>query len=60
MEELKNALESVSDCYEDFIDGVMHAARDDEEDAKKIIAFIEANEEVTTSDVIEYLDELGI
>jgi hypothetical protein len=59
MDELKKVLESVDDCYEDFVVGVMSAAEDDE-DIEKIIVFIKENDEVTTSDVIEYLDELGI
>lgn len=60
MDELKEALESVSDCYDDFIEGVMMAAKDDEDSIEKIIAFIYEDENRTTSDIIEYLDELGI
>ena len=60
MDELKKALESVSDCYDDFVEGVMIAAKDDEISIEKIIAFIEEDDSRTTSDIIEYLDVLGL
>lgn len=60
MDELMEALKSVSDCYDDFLDGVISAVDGDEEMADKIIEFIENGGMVTTSDVIEYLDVLGI
>ena len=59
MDELKNLLENVSDTYDDFVGGVLNAV-EDEEDIEKLIAFIKEDETRTSSDIIEYLDELGI
>lgn len=60
MDELKKALESVTDCYDDFVEGVLIAAKDDDDSIEKLIAFIEEDDYRTTSDVIEYLNVLGI
>jgi len=58
MEELKKALESVSDCYDDFVRGMIIIIKKKEELAEKIIDYIKENPEAKTDDVIEYLDSL--
>lgn len=60
MDKLQEALESVPDCYDDFVSGVMSLLMEDTENREKIIEFINEDSTRTTSDVIEYLDELGI
>ncbi|MCD8082323.1 MAG: hypothetical protein LUE86_02060 [Clostridiales bacterium] len=60
MDELEELLRDVSDTYDDFVAGVKSSVRDDEEALQKIIQFIKENPKKTSSDIIEYLDELGI
>lgn len=57
MEELRKALESVIDTYDDFIDGLCNLLSDDEEQAEKLIQYIRENPEVQTDDCIEFLNE---
>lgn len=59
MEELIQLLERVPDTYEDFVLGVKRCLRDDEESLHKMIQFIKENPEKTSSDICEYLEELG-
>ena len=58
MEELEDVLRSVPDCYDDFVVGMKVYLKDDEENMKKIIAYIKNDSEKRTDDVLEYLDEL--
>ena len=59
--ELKELTEKVSDTYDDFVFGInCTMKKQDEEDIKRVIDFIKEDPERTTSDIIEYLDELGI
>ena len=58
MEELKNALESVPDCYDDFVKGTIIIIKKRKELAEKVIEFIKENPDAKTDDVIEYLDSL--
>lgn len=60
MDELKKLLENVSDTYDDFVGCVLCAVKHDDEDIQKVKDFIKENPERTSSDIIEYLDELGI
>lgn len=54
MEELKQLLLQVSDCYSDFVYGVMAEARDYPERLDELIQFIKDNPEATTSDIGEW------
>lgn len=59
--ELKELTENVSDTYDDFVYGInCTMKKQDEEDIQSVIDFIKENPEKTSSDIIEYLDELGI
>ena len=59
--ELKELTENVSDTYDDFVYGInCTMKKQDEEDIQSVIDFIKENPERTSSDIIEYLDELGI
>lgn len=60
MNELLEVLKSVPDYYDDFVAGMLSLLKDDEENRKKVIEFIKEDSARRTSDVIEYLDELGI
>lgn len=51
MEELKQLLLRVSDCYSDFVCGVMAEARDYPEHLDDLIKFIKENPQATTSDI---------
>lgn len=57
IEKLRMLLENVSDSYEDFVEGAMSEAKDDETFAGKVIAFIESHPEATSSDVIRFETE---
>ena len=53
--------EQVTDKYDDFIYGInCTMKKQDEEDIQSVIDFIKEDPTRTTSDIIEYLDELGI
>lgn len=52
MDELKELLLQVSDCYSDFVYGVMADVRDNPDRLNDIIQFIKDNPEATTSDII--------
>lgn len=56
-EKLRQVLENVSDSYPDFVDGGLMESRHYPDYADKIIAFIEANPDATTSDIILYETE---
>lgn len=58
IDELKKLLESLNDSYDDFVRGLLHSAKKSESIRDKIILYIKDSENVTTSDVIDYLDEL--
>jgi len=58
MKEFKMVLESVSDCYEDFVIAMKTYLEEDEENRNKIIEYIENNPAKRTDDILEYLDEL--
>lgn len=59
--ELKELAENVSDTYDDFVFGInCTMKKQDEDDIQSVIDFIKADPSRTTSDIIEYLDELGI
>lgn len=59
--ELQELAEKVTDTYDDFVFGVQCTMRkQDEEDIKSVVDFIKDNPARTTSDILEYLDELGI
>lgn len=61
-EELRECLESVSDSYDDFVDGGIMTAENHNGYAEKLIEHIKSNPNVTTSDIIKYETEeiLGI
>lgn len=54
MDELKQLLLQVPDCYSDFVYGVMAEARDYPEHLDELIKFIKDNPEATTSDIGEW------
>lgn len=59
--ELMELAEKVSDKYDDFIYGInCTMKKQDEEDIQSVIDFIKEDSTRTSSDIIEYLDELGI
>lgn len=59
--ELMELAEQVPDKYDDFIYGIKCTMKkQDEEDIQSVIDFIKKDPTRTTSDIIEYLDELGI
>lgn len=61
MVELMEMAENVSDKYDDFIYGInCTMKKQDEEDIQSVIDFIKEDQTRTTSDIIKYLDELGI
>lgn len=61
LNELKDLAENVSDTYDDFVDGMVCIMKKQEkEDIQSVVDYINGNPEATTSDIIEYLDELGI
>ena len=59
MDELKELLEHVSDTYEDFVGGVVCAIKHGG-CMQEVKEYIVRNPEATSSDILEYLDELGI
>lgn len=62
LKDLRECLESVSDSYDDFVEGGIMAANNHTEYAEKLIAYIKENPDSTTSDIIKYETEelLGI
>ncbi len=61
MEELMELIEQVPDKYDDFVGGMeVIMKKQDEEDTQSVIDFIKEDPARTSSDIIEYLDELGI
>lgn len=60
MDELKKMLENVSDSYDDFVGCVLNAVKYDDECVQKVKDYITEDSERTTSDILEYLDELGV
>lgn len=59
--ELQELTEKVTDTYDDFVFGInCTMKKQDEDDIQSVIDFIKDDPERTTSDIIEYLDELGI
>ena len=57
MEELKKALENVSDSYSDFVNGIMNLLEEDEEQTEKMIQYIKDNPEAKTDDCLDFLRE---
>lgn len=51
MDELRQLLLRVSDCYSDFVYGVMAEARDYPDRLDDLIHFIKENPQATTSDI---------
>ena len=62
LKELRKCLESISDSYDDFVEGGIITAKNHEGYAKKLIEHIKSNPDETTSDIIKYETEtlLGI
>ena len=60
MDELLESLNSVSDKYDDFIDGMCCILKNEEEKRQKIIDYIKEDANRKTDDIIEYLEELGL
>lgn len=60
MDELRELLENVSDTYDDFVDGVCCILKKHEDCLDEVIQFIKSNSDNESSDILEYLDELGI
>lgn len=60
MDELKEMLKNVSDSYDDFVGCVLNAVKYDDECVRKVKDYITEDSERTTSDILEYLDELGV
>lgn len=59
--ELIELAEKVPDKYDDFICGInCTMKKQDEEDIQNVIDFIKEDPTRTTSDIIEYLDEIGV
>lgn len=57
MEELRKALESVSDSYSDFVNGIMNLLEEDEEQAEEMIQFINDNPDAKTDECLDFLRE---
>ena len=60
MEELEKLLLNVSDTYDDFVFGVMNAVKRDPEGRQMLIDFIKNNPEKDSSDIMDYMDEIGV
>ena len=62
LKELRECLESISDSYDDFVEGGIMTANNHVGYAEKLIAHIRENPDSTTSDIIKYETEnlLGI
>lgn len=58
MDELKELLENVSGSYKDFVDGVLLSLENLDEERQMMIDYIKDNPDKTSSDIIEFLDEL--
>lgn len=58
MKELTELLNQVPDTYDDFIAGVRCEVKGDEESIQDVINFIKEDPTRTSSDILEYLDEL--
>ncbi len=54
---LRDILEGISDSYEDFVEGVLDIVAASPEAENAIREFISGREKVTTSDIIEYIDD---
>ena len=57
VEELRSLLESVDDSYDDFVEGGIMEAESDEGYADRVIGFIKANPNATSSDIIRFETE---
>lgn len=55
LEELKTALNSISDKYSDFVNGICNLLEYDEEYQEKVIEYIKSNPDVKSGDVILFL-----
>ena len=55
---IKQLAEGIEDSYEDFVLWVAEYAEEREDLQPKIRDFITSREDVTTSDVIEYIDDV--
>lgn len=58
MKELMDLLNQVPDTYDDFVAGVRCEVKGDEESIRDVINFIKEDPTRTSSDILEYLDEL--
>lgn len=54
---LEIALSEVNNAYPDFINGILLYTKDLDKD-EEIVCFIKSNNNVTTSNVIEYVSDL--
>jgi len=57
MKELILQLGNIEDAYDDFILGVINYAKRDSSHVIKLLKFIEQNDNITSSDVIEFIAE---
>ena len=59
MDELRELLLNVEDTYEDFVGGVCCSVKGHEDGIAEMVRFIKSNPETLSSDIIEYLDDIG-
>ena len=57
MKDLVMKLGNIPNAYDDFILGVINYAKRDKKNIKKISEYIDAKDNITTSDVIKYISE---
>ncbi len=55
MEELSVKLNAIPDSYFGFVAGIMAYAKNNPNNLDKIIQFIDSKEDVTSSDVVEFV-----
>lgn len=58
MDELKERLKNVSDCYDDFVGGVIAAVRDGEKTAEEVLSYLNENPNAETSDVLDFIFDM--
>lgn len=56
-DKFRNLLESVSDSYEDFVEGGLIEAKDNDKYIELITDYINNNPSATTSDIIQFETE---
>lgn len=57
-EELREQLEKVPDTYDMFVEGIIKGCRTVENGVEKMIAKINSNPVILSSDIVEYLFEM--